>query len=131
MNPRFKEETGMRDHRKLEVFGLADSLAMRIYQVTRSFPEDEKYGLSSQLRRAAVSIGANIVEAAARPSQADFIRLLTIAYGSACELEYEISLADRLGYITSIDGPDLHILASRTCRALGSLIRAIRAKNRT
>jgi four helix bundle protein len=130
MNPRFKEE-GMRDHRKLEVFGLADSLAIRIYRVTKSFPEDERYGLSSQLRRAAVSIGANIVEGAARPSPADFVRLLTIAYGSACELEYEISLADRLGYITSIDGPDLRSLASRTCRALGSLVRAVRAKNRT
>jgi four helix bundle protein len=120
----------MRDHRKLEVFGLADSLAIRIYTVTKSFPEDERYGLSSQLRRAAVSIGANIVEGAARSSLTDFVRLLTIAYGSACELEYEISLADRLGYITSADSGELRRLSSRTCRALGGLIRSVREMDR-
>lgn len=116
----------MRDHRKLEVFTLADELALRVYEVTRSFPEDERYGLTSQLRRAAVSIGANIVEGAARQSQSDFLRLLTIAYGSACELEYEISLANRLGFITQPHRTKLHNLASRTCRALRSLIQAIR-----
>jgi four helix bundle protein len=69
----------MRDHRKLEVFALADALALRVYEVTQRFPDDERYGLTAQLRKAAVSVAANIVEGAARPSQADFLRLLSIA----------------------------------------------------
>lgn len=114
----------MRDHRKLEVFGLADSLALRVYDATRRFPEDERYGLTSQLRRAAVSIGTNIVEGAARHSSADFLRFLVIAYGSACELEYELSLAERLGYVPS-RSHELQELASRTCKALRGLIAKI------
>lgn len=116
----------MRDHRKLEVFCLADSLTLRLYLLTQRFPDDERFGLTSQIRRAAVSVGANIVEAAARPSRAEFRRMLTIAYGSACELEYEISLASRLGYLPGTDGADVHELASRTCRALRGLIEAVR-----
>ena len=116
----------MRNHRKLEVFCLADSLTLRLYRLTQRFPDNERFGLTSQIRRAAVSVGANIVEAAARPSRADFRRMLTIAYGSACELEYEISLASRLGYLSGPDSVGLHELASRTCRALRGLIQAIR-----
>jgi four helix bundle protein len=114
----------MRDHRKLEVFGLADSLALSVYEATRRFPDDERYGLTSQLRRAAVSVGTNIVEGAARNTNADFLRFLAIAYGSACELEYELSLARRLGFLTGAD--ELAILASRTCRALRGLINSVR-----
>lgn len=116
----------MRDHRKLEVFGLADELALLVYQCTKHFPDDEKYGLTSQIRRAAVSIAANIVEGAARFSDADFIRMLVIAYSSACELEYELSLALQLGYLTSAETNKLLELASRTCRALRGLINSIR-----
>jgi four helix bundle protein len=121
----FTEEVTMRDHRKLEAFALADALTLRIYQVTRRFPKDELYGLTSQLRRAAVSIGANIVEGSARTSEADYVRFLTIAYSSACELEYEIALADRLGYIPREGAPELRVLASRTCRTLRGLVNAL------
>ena len=117
----------MRNHKKLQVFVLADSLALRVYATTRKFPEDERYGLTSQIRRAAVSIAANIVEGAARPSDADFRRLLIIAYSSARELEYELSLATRLGYISSKDTHALQEQASRTCRALYGLIQVIRS----
>ena len=115
----------MRDHRKLEAFTLADALALRIYAVTREFPDDEKYGLTSQLRRAAVSIGANIVEGSARPSEAEYLRFLTISYSSACELEYELSLANRLGYVPPTVAAGLELLASRTCRALRGLLKAL------
>jgi four helix bundle protein len=118
----------MRDHRKLDVFRLADALALRIYEATKAFPEDERYGLSAQLRRAAVSVAANIVEGAARSSQADFLRMLGIAYASACELEYEISLARRLGYVPPPTGPELSDLTSQTCRSLRGLIHALRGQ---
>ena len=117
----------MRDHRKLEVFSLADALVLRIYEATRRFPEDERYGLTSQLRRAAVSIGTNIVEGAARPSTAEFLRFLAIAYGSASELEYELSVAVRLGYLEERE--DLKELSSRTCKALRALITTIRTSS--
>jgi len=114
----------MRDHRKLEAFELADGLALQVYKATRDFPAEERFGLTSQIRRAAVSIGANIVEGSARASEADYVRFLNIAYSSACELEYELSIASRLGYLDA--GANVLLVASRTCRALRGLVAAIK-----
>jgi len=88
----------MRDHTKLRAFELADQLAVAAYELTRLFPKDEQFGLTSQIRRAAVSTASSIVEGCARSTQADYVRFLEIAYGSARELEYQLSLASRLGY---------------------------------
>jgi four helix bundle protein len=77
----------MRDHTKLRAFELADRLALRVYLKTSAFPRDEQCGLTSQLRRAAVSIASNIVEGCARSSLADYLRFLDMTYGSACELQ--------------------------------------------
>jgi len=121
----------MRDHRKLEAFQLADALVIQIYEATRIFPTDERFGLVSQLRRAAISIGANIAEGAARPSEIEFLRFLSIAFSSARELEYEISVAKRLGYFGQKTAPDLEAHAARTCAALYGLIRSFRPKGRT
>ena len=118
----------MRDHRKLKVFHLADKLVLAVYAATRAFPADERYGLTSQLRRAAVSIGANIVEGAARSSRADYVRLLGIAYGSTRELEYELSIAERLEYLPAGGAPVLLDLASQTGRALRALILSLQAR---
>jgi len=116
----------MRDYRKLEAFRLADSLVMRVYAVTRKFPADERFTLTSQLRRSAVSVGANIVEGASRASTADYLRFLGIAYGSARELEYELSIARRLGYVTVAAAHELEFVAKRTCAALYGLIAALK-----
>jgi four helix bundle protein len=95
----------MRDYRRLVVWSRAHELTMMTYQFTNNFPTDERFGLTSQMRRAAVSIASNIVEGYGRESDRDFARFLHIASGSCCELEYQFVLAGDLGYI---DGNDMH-----------------------
>src|SRR3990172_4535180 len=97
----------MRDHRKLRAFELADTLVLSIYTATRTFPKDEQFGLTSQIRRAAISIASNIVEGCARTSQPDYIRFLDMAFGSAREVEYQLSIATRLGYLPPQDAMEL------------------------
>jgi four helix bundle protein len=116
----------MRNHTKLRAFQLADGLALLVYKVTASFPSDERFGLTSQMRRAAVSTVCNIVEGCARHSEQDFLRFLDMAYGSACELQYQGSLAGRLGFMADGDRRQLDDASSETARVLNGLIRAIR-----
>ena len=82
----------MRDHTKLRAFALADEVAILVYRATRKFPKEEVYGLTSQMRRAAVSVPSNIVEGCARESQAEYFRFLEIAFGSLRELGYQFGL---------------------------------------
>ena len=72
----------MRDHTKLRAFELADELVLKIYQATKDFPKEETYGLTSQMRRAVVSVPSNIVEGCARASQGEYVRFLEIAFVS-------------------------------------------------
>ncbi|WP_286178467.1 four helix bundle protein [Stieleria mannarensis] len=78
----------MRDHTKLRAFELADEVALLTYQFTSGFPREEQFGLTSQMRRAAVSVPSNIVEGCGRDSNAELLRFLDMAYGSLRELEY-------------------------------------------
>ncbi|MBI9017363.1 MAG: four helix bundle protein [Phycisphaerae bacterium] len=117
----------MRDHTKLRAFELADNLALAIYQVTSSFPNNEMFGLTSQLRRAAVSIASNIVEGSARNSMAEYIKFLNIAYGSAKEVEYQISLAYRLHYIEEANYKTLKEQCIETSKVLNALLRSLRS----
>lgn len=118
----------MRDHTKLKAFELADTLVLHIYQATASFPTTEQYGLTSQLRRAAVSIVSNIVEGSARESMAEYTHFLSIAYGSAKEVEYQISLAYRLGYLHQADYEPLNSQCAETSKVLNALVRSLKPK---
>jgi four helix bundle protein len=116
----------MRDHKKLRAFQLADDLAIAVYGATKTFPRDERFGLTSQIRRSAVSTASNIVEGCARDSQADYIRFLDIAHGSAHELEYQLSLAHRLSFLDNEKAQPVSALAVDTCKVLNALIRSLR-----
>jgi four helix bundle protein len=89
----------MQDFRSLQVWQKAYQLTLRIYEETVVFPDDEKYGLTSQLRRSAASIGANIAEGCGRGTQGDLRRHLMIAMGSATETEFHLQLARDLNYL--------------------------------
>lgn len=89
----------MKDFKKLAVWEKSHKLTLRLYETTKSFPKDELFGLSSQIRRGASSIPANIAEGCGKGSDADFARYLQIAFGSACELEYHLILIHDLKYI--------------------------------
>ena len=114
----------MRDHRKLRAFELADQLAVTVYRETQSVPREEIFGLTSQMRRAAVSIASNIVEGCARHGEADYLRFLDAAYGSTRELEYQISLALRLGYLTEESA--CASVCEETGKVLHGLIQSLR-----
>ncbi|TWT80512.1 hypothetical protein CA13_19510 [Planctomycetes bacterium CA13] len=116
----------MRNHHKLRAFELADELAVTTYRLTKDFPREEQFGLTSQMRRAAVSVPSNIVEGCAKPSQLDYVRFLDISYGSACELQYQISLAHRLDFLNQSDFEVLNGIAVETSKVLSGLIRSLR-----
>ena len=116
----------MRDHTKLRAFELADTLAMEVYQRTMVFPKEERFGLTAQIRRAAVSVASNIVEGCARHSEADYLHFLNMAYGSARELQYQASLAYRLGYMNDESYRSLGQVCEETSKVLNGLIRSLR-----
>ncbi|MDA8240176.1 MAG: four helix bundle protein [Nitrospiraceae bacterium] len=93
----------MKDHKDLDVWKVSMDLVMDIYQATGAFPREEQYGLTGQLRRAAILISSNISEGAARNTEKEFIQFLDIASGSASELETQLIIAHKLKYISEID----------------------------
>ncbi len=93
----------IRNHKDLEVWKKSMDLVSNIYKITESFPNKELYGLTNQIRRAAVSIPSNIAEGAARNSKKEFIQFLYIALGSLSELETQIIIANRLKYLNNLD----------------------------
>jgi len=114
-----------RDHRKLDAFKLADKLAVAVYVATADFPASERYGLRSQLRRAAVSTPTNIVEGCARDSEGDYLRFLDIALGSARETVYLANLAQRLSILEATEATTLEKLGDRVAGALVNLRRSL------
>ncbi len=112
----------MQDYRKLRVWKKSYELTLAVYEVTRKFPREELYGLTSQVRRSAISISANIAEGAGRSGNGDFSRFLYIAMGSACELECELSLSCDLHMLTSDEHQRLAARVSEVKSMLGALV---------
>jgi four helix bundle protein len=116
---------GMRDYTKIRAWGMADDLTVRIYQVSKSFPREELYAFTSQLRRAAYSVPANIAEGASRSSKRDYLHFLYIARGSLHEAHYFIHLARRLDYLNDGTASVLRSDAENASCVLTGLIRAV------
>jgi four helix bundle protein len=121
----YYERTPMRPHHKLEAWNKALEFVTDIYRATDSFPKEERYGLTSQIRRAAVSIPANIAEGAARFSSKEFAHFLSNAQGPASELETELIIAQQLGYLTQPAFTRLNAQLERIGRLITGLSRHV------
>lgn len=115
----------IQSHRDLVAWQKAIEMGLPIYSLTKGFPEHEKFGLTSQIRRASVSVASNIAEGYGRGRSNDYLRFLTMARGSLCEIDTQLYFALRLGYTNESD----HQVALKECkdcgRVLAGLIRSI------
>ena len=116
----------MRNHKDLIVWQKSMALVRRVYEITRAFPHEEMFGLTSQMRRAAVSIPSNIAEGYGRIYDKERINFLSIALGSASELETQLMISEDLGFTADGDNAELSSLNNEVIRMLTSLIRGIR-----
>jgi len=114
--------------RDLRVWQQAMTLTIEIYRATAGFPKHEQYGLSQQLRRAAVSVPSNIAEGKGHRSDREFVRFLMHARGSLLELQTQLLIAQDLQYLSQTEGTELLGLAERVGRGLSGLINSLSAK---
>lgn len=120
----------MRPHEKLDVWKKAIDFVVEVYKVTETFPKEEKFGLTSQIRRAAVSVPANLAEGAARTSPKEFAYFLSNAQGSTSEVETELLIAQRLGYLSEKRFLELRSTIDDIGRMLHGLSRHVRSKTK-
>jgi len=117
----------MKDFRTLLVWRKAHELTLSVYQATKEFPADERFGLTSQMRRSSSSVPTNIAEGCGRDSNADFRKFLQIAFGSASELDYQLILATDLGYLPLELQVPLNDKTHEVKSMLASLIRKVKS----
>jgi len=117
-------------HKKLDVWQIAMKTAQMVYESTKGFPEEEKFGLVSQMRRAAVSIPCNIAEGAARQGKKEFKNFLSIAQGSLSELDTQFELAVLLGYLSGEKMNEITGQLKRIDMMLSGLIRSLVKKSK-
>jgi len=117
----------LRSYRDLDVWQKSMDLVMAVYKMTRSFPADERFGLTGQIQRAAVSIPANIAEGYGRLHRGDYLHHLSMSQGSLAELETHLTIAARLEYIPREDGVEAWHLAQETGKLLRGLIVSLQA----
>lgn len=117
----------MRDFRELQVWRKAHQLSLEVYRATRSFPSEERFGLTAQLRRSAASVPTNIAEGCGRGSERELARFLSIAAGSASETEYHLLLTRDLEYLSAAEHERLAGLVNEVKKMLGALHRKLAA----
>lgn len=117
----------MKDYKDLKVWEKGHELALAIYKATASFPKEERYGLTSQIRRACASIPANIAEGCGRSGDAEFARYIQIATGSASETEYHLLLSRDLGFLKEKEYQSLSSEVTKLKRMLIALLKKLRS----
>jgi len=117
----------MRDYRDLKVWEKAHLLTLAVYKETRSFPNEERFGLTSQIRRSCASIPANLAEGCGRRSDGEMGRFVQIAMGSGAELSYHLLLAKDLGILEKADYVDLSASLSEVMRMLSALSQRLKS----
>jgi four helix bundle protein len=125
-----RDVMSVRNYRELKVWQAAMDLAERCYLATRGFPKDELFGMTSQIRRAAVSVPANIAEGQGRQRTKEFLYFLSTARGSLKELETHLILCQRVGLLKAPDAGDLLDLADEIGRMLSGLRHSLEGKDR-
>jgi len=120
-------QSTVRDYRKLKMWQRAHALTLRIYNVTSSFPKSELYGLTSQMRRASVSIAANMAEGCGRRGEVELARFMTIAQGSATETDYLCLLARDMGYLDATTASERIEICNEVNRMLTAYISRLKS----
>jgi len=115
----------MKDFRNLKVWEKAHAMALKVYKITKDFPRDELYGITSQMRKAAVSVQTNIAEGCGRGTDGDFARFLQIAMGSANELEYLLLLSRDLILLGDKSYMEVNSQVVEIKKMLSSLIKSV------
>lgn len=123
------KDVKVRTHKDLDVWKKAMSFVTELYKITATFPKDERYGLTSQMRRAAVSIPSNISEGAARQSNKEFIQFLYIALGSNVEIETQLNIARNLNFINDETFERMDEDQNEISRMLMGLIKYRKSRN--
>jgi four helix bundle protein len=116
----------VRNYKKIKAWELAHQLALSVYRTTTNFPASEQFGITSQLRRAASSVPANIAEGSGRTTDKDFLRFLDIALGSLKETEYFLLLSNELNYLKKEEWSPLHEQVTGALKCLVGFIKAVR-----
>ena len=119
----------LKSYKELKVWQKSYALCLKIYQVTNRFPKAEIYGMTSQIRRSALSVPSNIAEGYGRKSTAEYLRSLYIAYGSVCELETQTMISAELDYAAKYGLRDILNGIAEVERMLKALIRALETKH--
>jgi len=119
----------LKNYKELKVWQKSYKLCLEVYRITAAFPKDEKFGLTSQIRRAVVSVPSNIAEGYGRKTTADYIKFLYIAYGSTCELETQVMLSGDLEYIGIKVMERITEKINEVERMLKSLIKSLESKH--
>ena len=120
----------MRPHEKLNVWQRAVNFVVRLYKLTATFPPEEKFSLTSQIRRAAISVPANIAEGAGRQSKKEFSYFLSNAQGSASELSTELLIAYKLGYLSTRNYNEVSDEVDQIGRMIGGLAMTIKSPSK-